>query len=157
HHKDQQRDSWIGIGTSWFKRATVSHAKQPDADFQRALEALDRATQIDRNHFVPYFYEGRIYEAMAQRARASGRDPGADLQKALAAYNGGLAINATMPLLHNGVGAVFQALAGTALERGEDPTPLLDRAQAAFEQAIAEAPKLGDGYNNSGEVQLQRA
>jgi len=157
HHQDQQRDIWINVGNNWFKRATVAHAKHPDSDFQQALAALDKAKQIDRNHFVPYYYEGRIYEAMAQRARASGRDPGADLLHALAAYHGGLTISPANAYLHNGVGAVFQAQASAAWDRGEDPAPLLDQAQAAFEQAIAEAPEQGYGYDNAGELDLQRA
>ncbi len=157
HHKDQQRDIWINVGNNWFKWATVAHAKHPDADFQQALDALDRAKQIDRNHFVPYYYEGRIYEAMAQRSRARGGDPGPDLRKGLAAYRGGLAINPTFALLLNGVGGVFQALASAAWDRGEDPAQLLDQAQAAFEQAIAEAPEQGYGYDNAGELHIQRA
>jgi eukaryotic-like serine/threonine-protein kinase len=157
HLKDQQRDIWIDVAIHWFKRATVSRAKDPDANLQRALAALDEAKQIDRNHYALYFYEGRIYEEMAQRSRARRRDPSADLRNALAAYSGGLNINNKVPNLHNGVGEVFQALASTAWDHGEDPTPLLERAEAAFRQAISVAPEQGFGYDNVGEVHIQRA
>jgi serine/threonine-protein kinase len=52
---------------------------------------------------------------------------------------------------------VFQALASAAWDRGDDPGPLLDEAQAAFQKAIAVAPEQGYGYNNVGEVLVQRA
>jgi hypothetical protein len=157
HQRDQQRDTWINVAINWFKRATVSRARDPDADLQQAIVALDKAKLIDRNHFVPYFYEGQTYEAMAQRARTTGRDPRPDLERAMAAYRSGIDVNRTNPNLHNGVGGVFQLLASLAWDHGEDPGPLLQQAQAAFEQAISVAPEQAYGYDNVGEARVQLA
>ncbi|HEX3482451.1 MAG TPA: serine/threonine-protein kinase, partial [Kofleriaceae bacterium] len=156
HQNDQQRDISIDIAINWFKRATAPRAKDPDADLQQALTALAKAKQIDRNHYVPYFYEGRTYEAMAQRSRVRGRDPSADLRNALTAYRGALEIKPTIAYLHNGVGGVFQALADATWDRGGDPTQLLEQSQSSFQQAITLAPEQGFGYDNVGEVHIQR-
>ncbi|HEX3757585.1 MAG TPA: protein kinase [Kofleriaceae bacterium] len=157
HRKDQQRNFWIDVGINWFERATVSRASDPDGDLQQAIIALEKAKAIDPHNYVPYFYEGQTYEAMAQRSRARGRDPGADLHNALDAYHAGLDINSTIAHLHNGTGGVFQALASRARDHGEDPVPLLDKAQSAFAQAIKVAGEQGFGYANLGEVYIQRA
>jgi eukaryotic-like serine/threonine-protein kinase len=154
--KDLQRDIWIDLALHWLKHATVSHAKDPDDDLQQAITALGKAKAIDHQTWVLYFNEGRIYEAMAQRSRTRGRDPRPDLNHALAAYQDGLRINSN-GYLHNGVGAVFQALAYAAWDRGDDPGPLLDQAQATFQQAIAVAPEQRYGYDNVGEIVVQRA
>ncbi len=157
HRKDQQRDIWINVAINWFKRATVSHAKDPDADLQRAITALGKAKLIDQQTFVLYYNEGQTYEAIAQRSRALGRDPRPDLNHALAAYQNGIDINSSNGNLYDGVGGVFVALASAAWDRGDDPGPLLEKARAAFDQAIRIAPDQVYGYDNAGEVLVLRA
>jgi predicted Ser/Thr protein kinase len=154
---NRMNEVWINLGIDSFKRASQPHAQDPDGDLRRAIGAFDRARSINPEHVAPYFYEGEIYELMAQRERARGLDPRPDLGRALAAYRGGLVINARIPHLHNGIGAVLMDQAKVAWEAGADPEPLLDQARAAFEQAISVAPEQGFGYDNVGEVLIQRA
>jgi eukaryotic-like serine/threonine-protein kinase len=149
--------AWINLGINDFMRASQPRAADPDGDLAQAIRALDRARSINPRHVVPYFYEGQIHEAMAQRQRARGGDPGPDLARALDAYKAGLAINPNLPQLHNGAGLVAMDQAKRAWDLGEDPAPLLDQARAAFERAIAAAPDQGFGYDNLGEVFAQRA
>jgi serine/threonine-protein kinase len=52
---------------------------------------------------------------------------------------------------------VYQALANAAWDRGDDPGPLLEQAQAAFQRAISVAPEQVFGYDNVGEILVQRA
>ncbi|HEX8111388.1 MAG TPA: serine/threonine-protein kinase [Kofleriaceae bacterium] len=157
HRKDQQRNAWAGLALNLYKRATASRATAPDADLAQAITALGKAKLADRDNYVLYFYEGQIYEAIAQRTRVRGQSPGPALDKALAGYHRAIDINNKVPNLHNGAGAVFQALANVAWERGEDPEPALDQAQAEFLQATVVAPSQGFGYDNVGEVHVQRA
>jgi eukaryotic-like serine/threonine-protein kinase len=154
---DKMTDVWINLGINYFNRGSQPRAEDPGGDLQRAIQALDKAKAINPKHVVPYFYEGEIYELMAQRARTRGRDPGPDLIRSLDVYKVGLAVNARLPHLYNGIGTVLMDQAKEAWDRGADPVPLLDQARATFEQAIAVAPAQGFGYGNVGAVLIQRA
>jgi len=154
---DQHWDVWINLGANYVKRASQPRATDPGGDLTQALRALERARSLNPTHVVPYFYQGEIYELLAQRARSRGGDPGPDLARSLEAYQAGLAINPKIPHLHNGIGIVRMDQAREAWDRGGDPEPLLDQARAAFEQAIAVAPDQGFGYSNLGDMLSQRA
>ncbi|HEX7837692.1 MAG TPA: protein kinase [Kofleriaceae bacterium] len=154
---NRMNEVWINLGIDSFKRASQPHTRDPDGDLRQAIMALDRARSINPEHVAPYFYQGEIYELMAQRERARGLDPGPDLVRALGAFRGGLAINSRVPHLHNGIGAVLMDQAKATWDKGGDPEPLLDQARAAFERAISVAPEQGFGYDNVGEVLAQRA
>jgi len=154
---DKLNQVWINLGINYFGRASQLRGHDPDDDLTRALRALDKARSINPKHYVPFYYEGMIYELMAQRATNRGLDPDADLTRSLDMYKAGLAINPEIPQLHNGIGSVLMGQAKAAWDRGTMPEPLLDQAQTAFEQAIAAAPDQGWGYNNVGSVLAQRA
>jgi serine/threonine-protein kinase len=153
----RMNEVWINLGIDLFKRASQPRATDPEGDLQRAIAALDKARSINPEHVAAYFYQGKIYEFMAQREQARGRDPAPDLDRALDAYKGGLASNAGFPHLHNGIGIVLLDRAKAAWNRGLDPMPLLDQARAAFEQATVVAPDQGLGFGNVGEAHAQRA
>ncbi|HEY0476136.1 MAG TPA: protein kinase [Kofleriaceae bacterium] len=154
---DRMHEAWINLGSELFRRALQPRATDPDGDLQRAIAALDRARTINREHYVPYFYEGKIYHRLAQRKQSRGIDPDPDLRRACEAYRGGLRIKSENPHLHNGLGLVLLDRAKLAWDQGEKPEPLLDEALAAFAQAIDHAPEQQYGYGNVGEALVQRA
>jgi eukaryotic-like serine/threonine-protein kinase len=149
---DKITSIWINLGVNYYMRASQPRAKDPDGDLKQAIQALDKAKAINPKHIVPYYYEGQIYELMAQQKRARGIDPGPELARALDVYKEGLTINPKLPDLHTGIGAILMEQAKEAWDRGVRPDPLLDQARAAFEQTIAAAPEKGFGYANVGEV-----
>ena len=154
---ERMHEAWMNLGNDLFQRASLPRATDPDGDLQRALEAFGHAKSINPEHWVPFFYEGRIYQLFAQRKRARGIDSSPDLDRARDAYQGGLAINAKVSHLHNGIGVVLLDRAKAAWDRGAVPEPLLEQALASFQQAIACAPKQEYGYGNVGEALAQRA
>ncbi len=154
---DKLNDVWINLGINYFMRASQPRAKDPDGDLAQAIRALDHARSLNPRHIVPYFYEGQVYELMAERERSRGNERGPDLLRSLDAYKAGLVINPKLPHLHNGIGTILMDQAQDAWDRGTDPEPLLDQARVAFEQAIAVAPDQGHGYSNLGEMLSLRA
>jgi serine/threonine-protein kinase len=149
--------AWIGLATGLLKRAQQPHARDPDGDLRQAIGALDRAKSIDPDHYVSYFYRGRVQHAMAQRARVRGLDPEPDLARAVGALRRAIEINDKTPELYNGLGVVRIDQAKAAWDRGADPEPALDQAREAFQHVIKKAPDHAFGFGNLGETLAQRA
>ena len=154
---DRLNEAWINLGVDLSKRAFAPHARDPDRDVAEAIKALEKARTINPDHYVPYFYQGRIYHQLAQRARIRGLDPEPDLQRAIDAFRKALAINDKVLHLYNGLGVVLFDQARAAWDRGGDPEPALKQAEAAFRGAISVAPEHPYGHGNLGEVFALRA
>jgi eukaryotic-like serine/threonine-protein kinase len=154
---DQLTSAWINLGIHFFMRASEPRVEDVDGDLAQAIRALDKAMSINPRNVVPYFYEGMVYQRMAERRRTRGADPEPEVIRSLRAFQGGLAINARLPHLHNGIGGVYLDQAKEAWARGVDPERSLEQARTAFAQAIAVAPDHGHGYSNLGETFTWRA
>jgi serine/threonine-protein kinase len=153
----QSLPAWINLGTCLQQRAVLPGAADPEADFRRALEVLDRARTLNPRHFVPWFVQGKVLYSQALRKQERGEDPAAELRASLEANRRGLAINAEVPHLHNGVGVAQLQVARAAWERGQDPLPALAAAEQAFRRAMAVAPGQVLGYLNLGDLLIWKA
>jgi eukaryotic-like serine/threonine-protein kinase len=150
-------DAWINLGLAYLTRATHPKASGPEGDLEQARLALETSRKLNPQNWVPYFLGGQLHAELARRKRDSAGDARPDLATALDLYQRGTGINPRNPQLHNGVALVLIDQAREAWDRGGEPFALLDQAGDACRQAIDGAPQQGFGYNNLGEVHVERA
>ncbi|WP_242592515.1 serine/threonine-protein kinase [Corallococcus exiguus] len=150
-------DAWINLGSTYLTRASIPRSPAPDADLEKAREALGKARSLNPQHVAPYFFSAQVEELSARRRRAHGEDARPALTAALEQYQRGSVINPRLPQLLNGAGLVLLEQAKEAWERGAATSSLLDEALATFERARAAAPQQGFADHNRSEALLQRA
>ncbi|HEX8697333.1 MAG TPA: serine/threonine protein kinase, partial [Myxococcaceae bacterium] len=156
-------DAWINMGRIYLHRsklpsaATVPERRaQREQDLKHAWQALQKALEINPQHFVPYLYGGRLHTQQARLRWCEG-NASPLLSTAVGILNNGLAIKPKHPHIRNELGKAVLAQAQQTWEQGGDPFPLLDQAQAHFEEVISITPQLVYGYNNLAATHLWRA
>jgi len=132
---------WLNLGRAYFARAQSPRAKEPEADLNRAREAVEKARRLNPQFVVAYNYLGRISQSLALRARARGGDPLPMLNEAIDQYRQGLERNPNLLALRNGLGTVHLDVALAEWDAGRDPFPSLERARGEFERMQAQEPK----------------
>ena len=117
-------DSWIALGTAYFKRATSPHPRGCRWRPEQARTALERALSIDPGNFVPYFYAGQVHESRARRQYNRGAAASPELEQAIELYRKGVAINGKLPQFHNVLGGALVWKAELTWDDGGDAFPL---------------------------------
>ncbi|ADO68113.1 serine/threonine-protein kinase [Stigmatella aurantiaca] len=153
--------AWINLGMACYRHADgpmVGPTAQAlrEQRLQQAWEALQRAMELNPQHWVAYFYGGNIHNLWGAMHRC---DAGGSryLESARELFRKGLAINSQAPNLHNGLGFTLFNLAQLNWEQGGNAYSLLDEAQASYDEAIQLAPRQVYGYLNRGSAFLLRA
>jgi eukaryotic-like serine/threonine-protein kinase len=153
--------AWINLGMARYRHAdgptmTPSAKALREQRLQQAWEALQRAMELNPQHWVPYFYGGNIHNLWGSMHRCEA-EGSRYLDTARELFRKGLAINAQSPNLHNGLGVSLFNQAQRSWEQGGNAFSLLDEAQAAYSDAIRLAPRQVYGYINRGSAFLLRA
>ncbi|WP_263436623.1 serine/threonine-protein kinase [Stigmatella hybrida] len=153
--------AWINLGMACYRHAdgaiTAPSTKAlRERRLQQAWEALQRAMDLNPQHWVPYFYGGNIHNLWGAMHRCEA-EGSRYLDTARELFRKGLAINSQTPNLYNGLGFSLFTQANQRWEQGGNAFALLDEAQAAYSDAIRLAPRQVYGHINRGSAFLLRA
>lgn len=121
-----------------------SQGNDPSADYNRAIEALDRALDINKRLPEAYIARGLVKTYAAEFVRRQGRDPTGQLQEAVEDFGRALSLRAGDPRALLGRGRARHRIGLQQRLTGTDPEPAFREAIRDLDAALAGRPPWPD-------------